>query len=50
MEKIKFSNIQKKCMYCGKMYPSNWGGGVLYLQGSREIVCGRKFVSAKEGR
>ena len=26
MEKIKFSNIQKKCMYCGKMYPSNWGG------------------------
>jgi len=49
MEKIKFSNIQKKCMYCGKMYPSNWGG-VLYLQGSREIVCGRRFVSAEEGR
>lgn len=23
MEKTKFSNIRKKCMYCGKVYPSD---------------------------
>jgi hypothetical protein len=23
MEKIIFSDVKKKCMYCGKSYPSN---------------------------
>ncbi|WP_170313525.1 hypothetical protein [Lacrimispora amygdalina] len=23
MENTKFSNIQKKCMYCGKYYPAD---------------------------